>query len=77
MRDSHSAAQQRRSARWFPILLMVLAFWDLRTDLLLLLDHFTFTTLMYAMRYHLLAFVVLLAAHRSGSVIISWLIVKH
>ena len=59
MGDSRSLVQRRRSARWFPILLMVLAFWDLRTDLLLLLDHFTFTTLMYAMRYHLLAVVVL------------------
>ncbi len=42
------------------MLLMVLAFWDLRTVLLLLLDQFTFTSLLYAMRYHLLAVVVLL-----------------
>ena len=34
---------------------MLLALWDLRTDLALLIDHFTFTSLSFAMRYHLLA----------------------
>jgi len=52
----------RRTARWFPILLIFLALWDLRTDFLLLFDHFTLTSLMFAMRYHLLAVVVLLGS---------------
>ena len=49
-------------ARWFPLLLIGLAILDLRTELLLLLDHFTLTTLLFTMRYHLLAVVVLLAS---------------
>ena len=51
---------QRQSAQWFPLLLVILSLWDLRTDLLLLLDHFTLTSLMFAVRYHLLAIVVLM-----------------
>ena len=58
--DPHSSV--RRPARWFPVLLVLLALWDLRTDLLLLLDHFTVTSLIFAMRYHVLAVVVLLAS---------------
>ena len=49
-------------ARWFPLLLIGLAILDLRTELLLLLDHVTLTTLLFTMRYHLLAVVVLLAS---------------
>ena len=41
---------------------MLLALWDLRTDLALLIDHFTFTSLGFAMRYHLLAVMVLLGS---------------
>ena len=51
---------QSRSAQWFPVVLVVLSLWDLRTDLLLLLDHFTLTSLSFAVRYHLLAVVVLM-----------------
>ena len=47
---------------WFVILLVSLAILDLRTDLLLLKDHFTLTTLQFAIRYHLLAVVVLMAS---------------
>ena len=50
------------SARWFPLLLIGLAILDLRTELLLLLDHVTLTTLLFTMRYHQLAVVVLLAS---------------
>jgi len=53
---------RRRAARWFPALLMALALLDLRTELLLLIDQFTFTSLAYTVRYHLLAVVVLLAS---------------
>lgn len=41
---------------------MVLALLDLRTELLLLVDQFTLTSLVYTVRYHLLAVVVLLAS---------------
>ena len=40
---------------------MALALLDLRTELLLLSDHFTFTSLMYAVRHHALALVVLVS----------------
>ena len=51
---------QRRPAQWYPVVLVILSLWDLRTDLLLLLDHFTLTSLLFAIRYHLLAFAILL-----------------
>ena len=62
MIDSSSVRGGRRAARWFPALLMVLALLDLRTELLLLVDQFTLTSLVYTVRYHLLAVVVLLAS---------------
>ena len=52
----------RYESRVLPLLLIVLALVDLRTELLLLLDHFTFTSLFYGIRHHALAVVVLLAA---------------
>ena len=62
MIESSPVSSTRRSARWFPLLLVLLALWDLRTDLALLIDHFTFTSLSFAMRYHLLAVIVLLGS---------------
>ena len=53
---------QRRSARWLPPLLVLLAFGDLRTELILLADHFTLTGLTYAIRDHQLAILVLLSS---------------
>ncbi len=41
------------------MLFLVLAFWDLRTEIRLLWDHFTITELTFAFRYHALAVVVL------------------
>lgn len=60
----HSGDSQRRrhSARWFPILLILLALGDLHTELRLLSDHFTVTGLGYAIRHHQLAVVVLLGS---------------
>ena len=49
-------------ARWFPILLILLALGDLRTELQLLSDQFTLTGLGYAIRHHQLAVVVLLGS---------------
>ena len=43
-----------------PVLLFVLALADLRGDLRLLLDHFTFSSLLAAVQNHLLAVAVLL-----------------
>ena len=51
----------RSEGRGLPLLLMALALLDLRTELLLLSDHFTFTSLMYAVRHHALAVVVLVS----------------
>ena len=42
----------RRSARWWPLLLVLLALADLKTEILLLLDHFTLTSLLFAIRHH-------------------------
>lgn len=44
-----------------PLLLLVLALSDLRTELLLLFDHLTFTSLVTALTTHPLAVVVLIA----------------
>ena len=56
-----SAASSRgRSQRWIPLLLLVLALSDLRTELRLLADQLTLTSVIFAVRHHLLAVVVLL-----------------
>ena len=63
MTDRSSDSQRRRyPARWFPILLVLLALGDLRTELQLLSDQFTVTALGYAIRHHQLAVVVLLGS---------------
>ena len=59
---SGRSLQQRRSARWLPLLMIVLAFGDLRTELILLADHLTLTGLTYAVRDHQLAIIVLLSS---------------
>lgn len=43
-----------------PLLLLLLALVDLQTDIRLLVDHFTFTTLFTAIQTHLLATATLL-----------------
>jgi hypothetical protein len=43
------------------VLLLVLALGDLRTEMLLLIDHFTLTSVLSAIAAHPLAMVVLLA----------------
>ena len=52
----------RSPSRALPFLLVILALLDLRTELLLLFDQFTFTGLMYAARHHALAVMVLVSA---------------
>ncbi|MFN5118882.1 MAG: hypothetical protein ACK5FE_16140 [Cyanobacteriota bacterium] len=50
-----------RGVPLLPLLLLLLALSDLRVELQLLADHFTFTTLFTAIRSHFLAITVLLA----------------
>ncbi len=57
---SRSASDPRPSPL-LPLLLLVLALGDLSTELRLLFDHFTVTTLLTAIRTHPLAVVVLVA----------------
>ena len=45
---------------WIPIILITLAVYDLRVDIRLLLDFFTFSTLIYTISEHPLALTVLL-----------------
>lgn len=49
-----------RQPRCLTLLLALLAVLDLRSELALLVQHFTWTTLLYAMGHHRLAVVVLL-----------------
>ncbi len=60
-RSGHSQ-RRHNSARWFPILLILLALGDLSTEFQLLSDQFTVTGLGYAIRHHQLAVVVLLGS---------------
>ena len=63
MTDRSGVSQRRRHpARWFAILLILLALGDLRTEVQLLSDQFTLTGLGYAIRHHQLAVVVLLGS---------------
>jgi hypothetical protein len=52
--------QRQRGFPLMPLILLVLAVLDLRIDLQLLADHFTFTALAEALRNHPLAVAVLL-----------------
>ena len=45
---------------WIPILLMLLSFYDLRIDIRLLMDFFTFSSFIYILSDHPLAVAVLL-----------------
>ena len=58
--------------RWLPLLFFTLALADLQQEFRLLLDHFTTTSLLYAIRHHLLAVVVMISLpslwHRYGLV---------
>lgn len=49
-----------RQPRFLTLLLALLAFLDLRSELALMAQHFTWTTVFYAMGHHRLAVVVLL-----------------
>ena len=55
------AEGSRSGSRGLPLVLIVLALMDLRMEIMLLLDHFTFTSLLYGVRHHALAVMVLLA----------------
>ena len=59
--DPSPAGRRRRGLSLLPLLLLLLALGDLRTELLLLLDHFTVTSLLTAITTHPLAVVVLVA----------------
>ena len=61
---SGDSERRRRAvpARWFPILMILLAIGHLRTEVLLLSDQFTITGLGYAIRHHQLAVLVLLGS---------------
>jgi len=45
---------------WIPIILIILAVYDLRVDIRLLLDFFTFSSLFYTISEHPLALTVLI-----------------
>ena len=60
--DDSVRRRNHSTARWFPILLILLALGDLRTEVQLLSDQFTVTGLGYAIRHHQLAVVVLLGS---------------
>ena len=49
---------------WIPIILISLSIYDLRIDLRLLLDSFTFSSLFYTISEHPLAIIVLLTIPR-------------
>jgi hypothetical protein len=60
METSRRSAARRRPNPLVPLVLVSLAVLDLRVDLRILMDHFTLTSLAEAVRFHLLAVMVLL-----------------
>ena len=48
--------------RWFPLVLVILSVWDLRTEFRLLLENFTYTAVVYAVRHHSLALITLIGS---------------
>jgi hypothetical protein len=55
-----SSTRRHASRLWVPLLLLILALLDLRTEILLLVDHLTLTSVLAAVRNHTLAVLVLL-----------------
>ncbi len=47
-------------AIYLPVLLIVLALWDLRIDFRILFDHITLTAIFFAVKNHPLSFAVLI-----------------
>ena len=47
---------------WFQILLVILSIYDLRIDLRILIDSFTFSTLFYTISDHPLAITILISS---------------
>ena len=60
--ERHQPQAVRRTARWWPLLLVLLALADLKTEILRLLDPFTLTSLLFAVRHHVLAVAVLMGS---------------
>ncbi len=44
-----------------PLILLIFAIFDLRVEILIICNHFTFTAVLFALRHHPLAVIVLLA----------------
>ena len=61
MQEGASEAPPPRRLHLLPLVLLILALLDLRTELLLLSDHLTVTSMVSAMAAHPLAIAVLLA----------------
>ena len=59
--DPSPSGRRGRGLSLLPLLLLLLALGDLRTELLLLLDHFSVTSLVTAITTHPLAVVVLVS----------------
>jgi hypothetical protein len=55
-----ASSRPRGGPSLVPLVLLFLALVDLRVEILLLMDRFTFTSLLHAIRYHWLATAVLL-----------------
>ncbi len=47
---------------WLPILLIILSIYDLRIDIRILIDYFTFSTLFYTISEHPLAITILITS---------------
>ena len=47
---------------WLPIILIILSMYDLRIDLRILIDFFTFSTLFYTISEHPLAITILITS---------------
>ena len=61
MAENRSKQRFKRTGdRWLPVILVIFALGDLQTELQLLWDHFTFTALLFAIREHALAVIVLI-----------------
>ena len=46
--------------KWIPLVLMLISLWDFRFEIRLMIDHFTFTGLFFAIYNHPLATAVLI-----------------
>ncbi len=59
---NHRNQIARISLKLLPLLMILIAVWDLRTEIQIIFEHFTFTALIFCINHHPFSVLVLMAS---------------